>query len=94
MPALDRLAAANPDMAVLAASSDRGGAQTVRPFLASRQVSHLTPLLDPKGAGGRSLGVAGFPTTLLIDRAMRLRAVMSGPVAWDSEAAEIRRLTA
>ncbi len=92
LPALDTLAALAPDITVLAASSDHGGADVVRPFATAHAITHLTLLLDAHGAIGRNFDVQGFPTTLIIDRLGLLRATMVGPAAWDTEAAGIRAL--
>jgi thiol-disulfide isomerase/thioredoxin len=92
LPALDRLAQAEPAFAVLAVSADRGGADVVRPFLASHDIAHLDALLDPHGEAGRTFGVNGFPTTLIIDAAGRLCGRLEGPANWAAAAPAIRGL--
>ncbi len=92
LPSLDRLAAAAPDFAVLAVAADRAGAEIVSPFLKAHDIAHLTTLLDPHMEAGRAFGVAGFPTTLVIDAAGRLRGRLEGPTDWASAAPAIRRL--
>jgi thiol-disulfide isomerase/thioredoxin len=94
LPALNRLAAGEKDFAVIAASCDHGGAAVVKPFLAAHGITRLIPALDPHGAIGRDLGVAGFPTTLIIGRNGKIRAVMAGPAAWDVDVTAIRGLAA
>jgi thiol-disulfide isomerase/thioredoxin len=94
LPALDQLAAAQPEFAVLAVSADRTGAELVKPFLAAHGISHLTVLLDPHMEAGRAFGVSGFPTTLVIDTAGRLRGRLEGPADWASAASVIRSLVA
>jgi thiol-disulfide isomerase/thioredoxin len=92
MPALDRLAAEAPEFAVVAVSADRAGAEAVSPFLKAHGVSHLTALLDPHMEVGRAFAVAGFPTTLVIDAAGRLRGRLEGPADWAAAAGVIRAM--
>ncbi len=92
MPALDRLAAGAPEFAVLAVSADRAGAEAVSPFLKAHGVSHLTALLDPHMEVGRAFAVAGFPTTLVIDAAGRLRGRLEGPADWAAAVGVIRAM--
>jgi thiol-disulfide isomerase/thioredoxin len=92
LPALDRLAAEEPGFAVLAVSADRSGAEVVSPFLKAHGIVHLTTLLDPHMAVGQAFGVAGFPTTLVIDAAGRLRGRLEGPADWASAGAAVRAL--
>lgn len=85
MPALDRaMAALQPDgILVLALSSDRGGKAQVEPFYQQRGIRRLGLWLDPRGAAGRTLGLRGLPTTLVVDREGRERARLEGAAAWD-----------
>jgi len=96
LPALDRLQArlGGPDFEVLVLSVDRQGVAAVRPFFEQLGLKALHLYADPSGRTMQSLELVGLPTTLLIDRAGRQRALMVGPAAWDSaEAVEaIRRL--
>jgi thiol-disulfide isomerase/thioredoxin len=91
LPELDRLAAAG-GFTVLAVSADRGGAAVVKPFAAAHGITHLTLLLDPGTAAVQALGVAGFPTTLLIGADGKLRGTLEGPAAWASAGATIGAL--
>ncbi len=92
LPELDRLAAANPGLAVLAVSVDRGGAAIVKPFLAAHGIAHLTPLLDHRQDGTTALKVVAYPTTLLIGPEGRLRGRLEGPAAWAGGAPAIAAL--
>ena len=67
MPALDALArlVAGDGVAVLALSSDRGGAPPVERFYRDKKIQTLPVLLDPRGDAARALGARGIPTTLL-----------------------------
>jgi thiol-disulfide isomerase/thioredoxin len=96
LPALDRLQArlGGPDFEVLVLSVDRQGVAAARPFFEQLGLKALHLYADPSGRAMQSLKLVGLPTTLLIDRAGRQRALIVGPAAWDSaEAVEaIRRL--
>jgi thiol-disulfide isomerase/thioredoxin len=92
LPDLDRLAAAG--MTVLAASTDHGGADVVRPFLAKHGISHADIVLDPGNEATHAAGVAGFPTTLIIDAQGHLRGRLEGPADWSVAAPVVVALTA
>ena len=94
LPELDKLAASPDAPAVLAISADRGGAATVRPFLAAHPASHLRVLLDPHSEAVQALGVVGFPTTFVIDRDGHIRGQLVGPTRWGEAGPVIARLTA
>ena len=91
LPELDRLAAAG-ELTVLAISADRGGAAAVKPFAAAHHIEHLTLLLDPGNEAVNALGVAGFPTTLLIGADGTLRGTLEGPAAWGGAGSVIAAL--
>jgi len=86
MPALDRLhALLKPEgFTVLALSSDRGGRGQVAPFYARVELRHLGIWLDPRGAAGRSLGVRGLPTSVIVDRQGQEVARLEGAATWDA----------
>ena len=88
MPALDRLARElrAERVAVLALSSDRGGAAVVERFYKERGIRDLAVLLDPRGEASRALGARGLPTTLVIDRKGRERVRVEGPADWAAPA--------
>ena len=86
LPALNRLAAARPDLAVLPLSSDRQGAPVVSRFYEAHGIDHLPLLLDPRGDAQHALAARGIPTTLAIARDGRVVARAEGGVGWDSEA--------
>lgn len=85
MPALDRAQAAlaAEGWAVLALSSDRGGAAQVRPFYERTGVKHLEIWLDPRGAAARATGSRGLPTSLVVNRQGQEVARLEGAAAWD-----------
>ncbi|MCX7381710.1 MAG: TlpA disulfide reductase family protein [Alphaproteobacteria bacterium] len=89
MPALQAMARAlaAERIAVLALSSDRGGAPVVQKFYAAHGIDALPVWLDPKGAAARAWGARGLPTTLIIDRQGREVARAEGAFEWGSAAA-------
>jgi thiol-disulfide isomerase/thioredoxin len=86
MPSLVRLQAKLGDLAVLAVSEDRRGAELVEPFLAKYQLTGLKTFLDPKNAVGHAFGVEGLPTSILIGRDGRIVGELQGAAEWDSPA--------
>jgi thiol-disulfide isomerase/thioredoxin len=85
MPSLDRLQAKlGPALAVLAISEDRPGESVVAPFLAKLKLDHLAVYLDPANGAIKAFGVQGLPTSFLITRDGRVRAMLEGATAWDN----------
>lgn len=86
MPALDRLhATLAPDgIAVLALSEDFKGAPVVRKFYARNGIAHLPVATDRRGRLVHRLGIAGLPTTILIDAAGSEVGRVVGPAEWDA----------
>ncbi len=86
MPTLDRLQAlmGGPDFEVLALSVDRAGLVVVRPFFERIGIRHLLPYLDTDGVAMPTLGAAGVPLTLLIDRNGLEIGRRIGAAEWDS----------
>lgn len=94
MPALERLQAelAGEGLQVLAVSIDRGGAKVVEPFAARLGLERLPLYLDPKSALARAFGIAGLPTSFLIDAEGQVIRILTGAAEWDSdEAVELIR---
>ncbi len=89
MPALDRLQSilAGEGLTVLAVSIDRGGRDVVVPFAKKLGLKNLGLYLDPKSALARGFGIAGLPSTFLIDAQGRVVRVLSGAAEWDSHEA-------
>ena len=84
MPSLARLQAKLPDLAVLAISQDRRGAEAVDPFLAKLKLTGLATFLDPENGASGAFKVEGLPTTILIDRDGRIVGELVGGAEWDS----------
>ncbi len=87
MPTLDRVQGklGAEGLSVVAVSEDRGGLEVVDPFLKQLGLRQLEIYLDPRGTLAREFGLAGLPTTLLIDAEGRLVGGLEGPAEWDSE---------
>src|SRR5690606_9223074 len=73
------------DFEVMAISSDRDGAEAVRPFMERYGIRHLAVYLDPRGEATRGFEARGLPTSLLIDRDGRIVGRLEGPADWNSE---------
>lgn len=86
MPSLDRLQAklGGRDFQVVALSVDRGGRDTVEPFLKKLGVENLGLYLDPPNASMAALASRGLPTTLLVSPDGQELGRVEGAVEWDS----------
>ena len=87
MPSLDRLQARlkGEGLEVVAVSEDFAGIDLVQPFFKRLKLETLEIFLDDRGALAKAFGIAGLPTTLLIDRAGRMVGGLEGPAEWDSD---------
>lgn len=85
LPSLDRLQAelGGDDFEVVALSMDRGGAETVVPFLDELEIQHLGVYTDRKSKTMRALKSASLPITLIIDKNGEMVGRFDGPAAWD-----------
>ncbi|MBV9785960.1 MAG: TlpA family protein disulfide reductase [Acidisphaera sp.] len=95
MPALNTLAGqVGPEIAVLALSSDRGGAPTVEAFYREHAITNLSVWLDLHGDALHALNARGIPTTLIIDKQGRERGRLEGAIDWARKDAldTVRRL--
>lgn len=86
MPSLDRLQATlgGRDFQVVALSVDRGGRDTVEPFLRKLGIQNLEPYFDQPSASMSALGPRGLPTTLLVGPDGKELGRVEGDVEWDS----------
>lgn len=86
LPSLGRLQEriGSQDLAVLAVSIDRRGADKVRPFLDEVPLPHLSVYLDQKNKLGRAFGTIGLPTTVVVDQKGVEVGRLVGPAEWDS----------
>jgi thiol-disulfide isomerase/thioredoxin len=86
MPSIDRLAAgmAGDDLAVVALSTDRFGADRIQSFLDEIGVEHLAVYQDKRSEVARAAGAMGLPITLILDREGNEIARLTGDAEWDS----------
>jgi thiol-disulfide isomerase/thioredoxin len=86
MPSIDRLAraVAGDGIAVVALSTDRGGAKPVRKFFEEIGVETLEIHVDKAGRLPREAAVIGLPATLILDRKGREIARLTGDAEWDT----------
>ena len=82
MPSLDKLAASNAKLEVLAVSQDMNGKEKVTAFFAKHKFSALEPYLDSELAMMGSLKVDTLPTTILYDADGREVWRMTGMEEW------------
>jgi peroxiredoxin len=86
MPALERLYVHFRDrgFVALAVSIDTAGAETVVVAFATEQRLTFPIALDPGMTVATRYGVRGLPSTFLVDRRGRIRAIAVGPREWDT----------
>ena len=89
MPSLDALQRrlGGPNFEVVAISTDANGVASVRAFYERLGIRSLAVYVDPTGAIGGRLRIAGLPTTVLVDRDGREIGRTTGPADWDGEGA-------
>ena len=73
-----------PRFRLVALNEDRGGAKVAAPFLARLKLNNIALYTDPDGAVQRALGVAGLPTTVVIDARGREVGRMIAPADWSA----------
>lgn len=85
MPTLDRLEAklGGPDFQVVVLSIDTAGVAVVKKFYKALKLKALGIYVDKTTRARVALGIAGIPTTLLIDRRGREIGRYAGPAEWD-----------
>ena len=74
-----------PSLTVLALSEDRGGAETVKPFVEKHGLDKLKLYLDPKSAAIKAFEARGLPSSFLIDADGKVLAKVEGAADWDSD---------
>lgn len=84
MPALDRLQAAMPDLAVVPVATGRNAVEGIRRFYAEAGIKHLPILRDPKSDLARQMGVMGLPITVILNPEGQEVARLIGDAEWDS----------
>ncbi|SFJ94885.1 Thiol-disulfide isomerase or thioredoxin [Marinobacter persicus] len=88
MPTLDSLQAqlGGEQFEVVALSVDHAGISVVEKFYRKTGIQHLRQYIDPSTLATSTLGIAGVPTTLLIDHDGREIGRLVGAAEWDSPA--------
>jgi thiol-disulfide isomerase/thioredoxin len=87
MPALDRLQAAMPDLAVIPVATGRNPPEAILRFWDEAGVQNMTSLQDPKSALSRQMGIAALPVTVILNPDGQEVARLIGDAVWDSPAA-------
>ncbi|MDI9350011.1 MAG: TlpA disulfide reductase family protein [Candidatus Symbiobacter sp.] len=90
LPALQRLAnrLAPQGVNVVAVSLDRGGWETIRPFLQQHGLDKFTVLADAAGLSLGQLGLRGLPTTLILNQRGEEIGRIAGDYDWDSASSD------
>jgi thiol-disulfide isomerase/thioredoxin len=82
MPSLDKLAASDGRVHVLALSQDLNGQEKVEAFFAGRKFEKLEPFIDAELSMMGTLGISTLPTTILYDAEGREVWRMTGLEDW------------
>ena len=88
MPALDRLQAAMPGIAVVPVATGRNPPEAIARFWDEAQIAHLATLRDPKSGLARQIGVAGLPVTLILNPEGQEVGRLIGDAVWDGPEAQ------
>jgi thiol-disulfide isomerase/thioredoxin len=86
MPSLDRLQAklGGKGIAVVALSTDRGGAKEPAEFFAREGITHLKVYNDDTGEAAIRMKAAGLPLSIVLNENGQEVARLVGPADWDS----------
>ncbi len=88
MPALQRLADAMPDIAVVPVATGRNDVGQIVKFYGEAGMTSLPVLRDPKSGLAHQMGVLGLPVTLIVNPEGAEVARLIGDAAWDSGEAQ------
>jgi len=88
MPALDRLQALMPEIAVVAVATGPNPVPAIRKFWGEVAIETLTLLRDPNSELARGMGVLGLPVTVVLNPEGAEVARLIGGAEWDSEGAQ------
>jgi thiol-disulfide isomerase/thioredoxin len=88
MPALDKLALENPDMAVVAVATGPNPVPAIKSFLDKAGVKSLTVLRDPAQELAHQMGVLGLPVTVIVNPDGMEVARLIGGADWSSAEAK------
>ncbi len=84
MPALDRLQALRPDIAVVPVATGPNPLPALTRFWDEALITHLVPLRDPSRALSASVGVMALPVTLILNPEGQEVARLIGETHWDA----------
>jgi thiol-disulfide isomerase/thioredoxin len=88
MPALDRLQAAMPDLAVVPVATGRNAVEGLRRFYEEAGITHLPILRDPGSDLAHAMGVLGLPITVILNPEGQEVARLIGDAEWDGADAQ------
>ncbi|TXH95071.1 MAG: redoxin domain-containing protein [Pseudorhodobacter sp.] len=88
MPALDRLQAAMPDLAVVPVATGRNDPAGMERFWTEAGITNLTILRDPKSELAHAMGVMGLPVTVIVNPDGAEVARLIGDAHWDGAEAQ------
>jgi thiol-disulfide isomerase/thioredoxin len=88
MPALDRLQAAMPEIAVVPLATGRNDPIAIERFFTEAAIANLENLRDPKSELARSMGVMGLPVTVIVNPEGHEVGRLIGDAHWDSPDAQ------
>lgn len=88
MPALDRLQAAMPEIAVVPVATGRNDPAAIKRFFTEAAIANLENLRDPKSELARSMGVMGLPVTVIVNPEGQEVGRLIGDAHWDSPDAQ------
>ena len=88
MPALDRLQAAMPEIAVVPVATGRNDPETITRFFNEAQIANLENLRDPTSDLAHAMGIMGLPVTVIVNPEGQEVARLIGDAHWDGPEAQ------
>ena len=88
MPALDRLQAAMPEIAVVPVATGRNDPETITRFFTEAQIANLENLRDPTSNLAHAMGIMGLPVTVIVNPEGQEVARLIGDAHWDGPEAQ------
>ena len=88
MPALDRLQAALPEIAVVPLATGRNDPAAIERFFTEAAIANLENLRDPKSELARAMGIMGLPVTVILNPEGQEVGRLIGDAHWDGAEAQ------
>lgn len=88
MPALDRLQAAMPEIAVVPVATGRNDTDTIDRFFTEAEITNLKNLRDPTSDLAHAMGIMGLPVTVIVNPEGQEVARLIGDAHWDGAEAQ------